>query len=150
MACLLHDHLQSLIAKKSTKLRTFWMHSDIAEDENFNTLCIGRVTHTLTTPGLITRTYMLLTHWQTSCLQIPLWLDNLQYKETTEISQTILIPTSLWLFNTLQKLLQSTAPFASTIQIPFRFPYTTQLPNHPNDVSLVLSHLHSILLFLSH
>jgi len=91
----------------------------MAEDKNFNILCTRRVTHTLTTPGLITRTYMLLTHWQTSCLQIPLWLDDLQYKETTKIPQTILIPSSLWLFNTSQKLLQSTVPFASTIQTRF-------------------------------
>ena len=90
------------------------MHSDMAENENFNTLCIGRVTHTLTTPGLITRTYMLLTHWQISCLQILLWLDDLQYKETMKIPQTILIPTSLWLSNTSQHLHQSTAPFALT------------------------------------
>jgi len=92
------------------------MHSDMAEDENFNTLCIGRVIHTLTTHGLITRTYTLLTHWQTLCLQIPLRLDDLQYKETTGIPQMILILSSLWLFNTLQHLYQSTAPFALTIQ----------------------------------
>jgi len=60
------------------------MHDDMAKDENFNTLCIGRVIHTPTTLGLITRTYTLLTHWQTSCLQIPLQLDDLQYKETTK------------------------------------------------------------------
>jgi len=36
------------------------------------------------------------THWQTSILQTPLWLDNLQYEETTKFLQTILIPTSLW------------------------------------------------------
>jgi len=95
------------------------MHGDMAEDENFNTSYIGRVIHTLMTPGLITRTYTLLTHWQTSCLQIPLWLDDLQYKETTKIPQTILISTSLWLSNTSQHLHQSTAPFASTIQTHF-------------------------------
>jgi len=45
MAHLLHDHLRSSIVKKSTKSRTFWMHNNMAEDKNFNTLCIGRVTH---------------------------------------------------------------------------------------------------------
>ena len=95
------------------------MHSDMAEDENFNTSCIGRVIHTLTTPRSITRTYTLLMHWQTLCLQIPLQLDDLQYKETARIPQTILIPSSLWLSNTLQKLLQFTVPFASTIQTRF-------------------------------
>jgi len=119
MACLLHDHLWSLITKKSTRLRTFKMHSDMAEDENFNTLCIGRVIHTPTTPGLITRTYMPQTHWQTSCWQTLLQLDDLQYKETTRNLQTILIPTSLWLSNTLQHLLLSTAPSVSTIQTHF-------------------------------
>jgi len=107
------------------------MHGIMAEDENFNTSCIGRVIHTPTTPGLITRTYTLLTHWQTSCLQTPLWLDDLQYKETTEIPQTILIPTSIWLSNTLQKLLQSTARFVSTTQtcfLPFTL-LTTALPS---------------------
>jgi len=88
----------------------------MAKDENFNTLCIGRVIHTPMTPGLITRTYTLPTHWQTLCLQIPLRLDDPQYKETTKIPQMILIPSSLWLFSTLQKLLQSTVPFALTIQ----------------------------------
>ena len=43
------------------------MHGIMAEDENFNTLCIGRVIHTLTTPGLITRTYTPQTHWQILC-----------------------------------------------------------------------------------
>jgi len=95
------------------------MHSDTAEDENFNTSCTGKVIHTLMTPGLITRTYMPLTHWQIFTLQTLLWLDDLQYKETTEILQTILIPTSLWLFNTSQQLLQFTAPFVSTIQTCF-------------------------------
>jgi len=131
MACLLHDHLRSSIVKKNTKSRTFWMHSIMAEVENFNTLCIGRVIHTLTTPGLITRTYMLLMHWQTSCLQILLRLDDLQYKETTEISQMILIPTSPWLFNTLQQLLPFTAPFALTIQTYSSLftPHTTAQPS---------------------
>jgi len=67
MAHLLHDHLRSLIAKKSMKSRTFWMHGIMAEDKNFNTLCTGRAIHTPTTPGLITKTYMLPMHWQTSC-----------------------------------------------------------------------------------
>jgi len=95
------------------------MHDNTAEDENFNTSCIGRAIHTPTTHGLITRTYMPLTHWQILCLQILLRLDDLQYKETARIPQMILIPSSLWLFNTLQKLLQSTVPFASIIQTRF-------------------------------
>jgi len=95
------------------------MHGIMAEDKNFNTLCTGKAIHTLMIHGLITKTYMLPTHWQTSCWQTPLRLDDLQYKETIKILQTILIPTSLWLSNTSQKPLQFTAPFASTIQTPF-------------------------------
>jgi len=116
MARPLHDCLRSSIVKKNMKLRIFWMHGNMAEDKNFNTSCIGRVIHTLTIPGLITRTYIPQIHWQTSTLQTLLQLDNLQYKETTKVLQMSLIPTSLWLFNTLQNLLQSTAPFVSTIQ----------------------------------
>jgi len=116
------------------------MHSIMAEDKNFNTSCIGRVIHTLMTPGLITKTYMPQTHWQTSILQTLLQLDDLQYKETTEIPQMILIPTSLWLSNTSQHPHQSTVPFASTT-LAFRLPYTAQLPNYPNNVLLVLPHL---------
>jgi len=99
------------------------MHGIMAEDENFNTSCIGRVIHIPTTPGLITRTYMPQMHWQTSISQTLLQLDDLQYKKTTEIPQTILIPTSFWLFNTSQRLLLSTVPFALTIQIHF-LPFT--------------------------
>jgi len=108
------------------------MHSDTAEDENFNTSCIGRVIHTLTTPGLITRTYMPQTHWQTSISQTLLRLDDLQYKETIEISQTILIPTSLWLSTTLQHLRQSTAPFVLTIQTCF-LPFTHHMTAQPSQ-----------------
>ena len=43
------------------------MHNIMAEDENFNTLCIGRVIHTPTILGLIIRTYTPQTHWQTLC-----------------------------------------------------------------------------------
>jgi len=60
----------------------------MAEDTSSNTLCIGRVIHTLMTPGLITRTYMPPTCCQTSTFQTPLQLDDLQYKETIEIPQT--------------------------------------------------------------
>ena len=110
----------------------------MAEDENFNTSCIGRAIHTLMIPGLITRTYMLLTYWQTSCLQIPLRLDDLQYKETTKIPQTILISTSLWLSNTSQHLHQSTVPFASTIQTHFlpSIYHTTVQPSQQCPASL--------------
>jgi len=85
---------------------------------------------TPTTPGLITRTYMPQTHWQTSISQTLLRLDDLQYKETTGIPQMILIPTSLWLFNTSQHLHQSTVPFALTIQTHFLLSihHTTALP----------------------
>ena len=63
------------------------MQDIMAEDTNSNTSCIGRVIYTLTTPGLITRTYMPPTHCQTSTFQTPLWLDDLQYKETIKIPQ---------------------------------------------------------------
>jgi len=72
------------------------MYSNTAEDKNFNTLCIGKAIHTLTTPGLITRTYMPQTHWQTFILQTPLQLDDPQYKETTEIPKQSLILSLHW------------------------------------------------------
>ena len=61
------------------------MQGVMAEDTSSNTLCIGRVIHTLMTPGLITRTYMPQMHSQIFIFQTPLQLDNLQYKETIEI-----------------------------------------------------------------
>ena len=102
------------------------MQDIMVGDESFNTSYTGRVIHTLMTPGLITRTYMPQTHCQTSTFLTLLWLDDPQYKESREISKRTLIPTSLWLFNTLQCLLQSTAHFASTIQI-HSTPSTTSL-----------------------
>ena len=96
------------------------------EDENFNTSCIGRVIHTPTTPGLITRTYTLLKHCQTFTFLTPLRLDDLQYKEALEIPKRILIPTSLWLSNTSQNLHRFTVHFASTTQTHFT-PFTTCL-----------------------
>ena len=92
----------------------------MVEDESSNTLCIGRVIHTPTTPGLITRTYMLPKHYQTSIFLTPLQLDNQQYKKRPLKSpRRILIPTSLWLFSTSQHPRQSTVHFASTIQTHF-------------------------------
>ena len=66
------------------------------EDESSNTLCIGRVIHTPTTPGLITRIYTLLKHCQTFIFQTPPRLDDQQYKKTAEILKRILILSSLW------------------------------------------------------
>ena len=68
----------------------------MVEDESSNTLYTGRVTHTPTTPGLITRTYTLLKHCQTFIFRTPLRLDDQQYKKTTEILKQILILSSLW------------------------------------------------------
>ena len=80
MACHLHDHLQSLIVKKSTKSRTFWMLDAIDADINFNILSIGRVTHILTTHGLITKTYIHLTFSKNFTLPTLLQLDKQKYK----------------------------------------------------------------------
>jgi len=123
------------------------MHGNTAEDENFNTLCTGRAIHTPTIPGLITKTYTPQTHWQTSILQTPLQLDDLQYKESTEILQTILIPTSLWLSTTSQHLLQFTVLFALTIQtccLPFTYHTTAQLCPACPPPSLSLPALHPL------
>ena len=92
------------------------MQDVMVEDESSNILCTGRVIHTPTTPGLITRTYMLLKHCQTFTFLTPLRLDDQQYKETREIPRQILIPSSLWLSNTLKHHHRSTVRFASTIQ----------------------------------
>ena len=123
------------------------MHGNTAEDENFNTSCTGRAIHTPTIPGLITKTYTPQMHWQTSISQTLLRLDDLQYKETTKILQTILIPTSLWLSTTSQHLLQFTVLFALTIQtccLPFTHHTTAQLcPAHPPP-SLSLPTLHPL------
>ena len=108
MACLSHDLHRSSIVKKNTKLKTFLVQDDMAEDKGSNTSCIGRAIHTLTTPGLITRTYTPRMHCQTFTFQTPLWLDNQQYKEAIEIPKQILIPSLLWLFNTSQHYHQST------------------------------------------
>jgi len=51
----------------------------MVKDTSSNTLCIGKATHTLTTPGLITKTYMPPMHCQTSIFQTLLQLDDLQY-----------------------------------------------------------------------
>ena len=72
------------------------MQDVMVEDENFNTSCTGKVIHTLTTPGLITRTYMLLKHCQTFIFLTPPQLDDQQYKELLEIPKRILIPSPLW------------------------------------------------------
>ena len=121
------------------------MHSNMAEDANSNTLCIGRVIPTPMTSGLITRTYTPQTHWQTSTSQTPLQLDDLQYKETTKILQMSLIPTSLWLFTTLKNHLQSTVLFALTIPIyssPFICHITArQCPTCPLPSSSLPAHL---------
>ena len=68
----------------------------MVEDESSNTLCTGRVIHTPTIPGLITKTYMPLKHCQTFTFLTPLRLDDQQYKEALEILKRILIPSSLW------------------------------------------------------
>ena len=72
------------------------MQDVMEEDESSNTLCIGRIIHTPTTPGLITRIYMLPKHCQTFIFQTLLRLDDQQYKKTTEILKRILILSSLW------------------------------------------------------
>ena len=88
----------------------------MVEGESSNTSCTGRVIHTPTTPGLITRTYTPRKHCQTFTFQTPLRLDDQQYKEALEIPKRILIPSSHWLFNTLQHPRQFTVHFVSTIQ----------------------------------
>ena len=86
MAHLLHAHLRSLIAKKNTKSRTFWMPDNMDKVVNSNTSYTGRVIHTLTTHGLITRTYMRLTFSKNFILPTPLWLDKLKYKKVPVFS----------------------------------------------------------------
>ena len=100
------------------------MQDVMVEDESSNTSCIGRAIHTPTTLGLITRTYMPPRHCQTSTFLTPLRLDDQQYKEALEIPRRILIPSSLWLFNTSKHHRRSTAHFVSTTQTHFT-PFTT-------------------------
>ena len=80
MACRLHAHLQSLIVKRSMRLRTFWMLDVMDEVVNFNTSCTGKATLTLMTHGSITRTYTHPTFSKNSTLPTPLRLDKLKYK----------------------------------------------------------------------
>ena len=94
MAHLSYNHPQSSIAKKSMKLRTFWMLDNTDKDINFNTSSTGRAIHTPTTHGLITRTYMHLTFSRNSILLTPLWLDELKYKRSNVSHQSIPIPLS--------------------------------------------------------
>ena len=68
----------------------------MVEDESSNTSCTGRVIHTPTTPGLITRTYMPLKHCQTSTFLTPPRLDDQQYKEALKIPKRTPIPLPLW------------------------------------------------------
>ena len=92
------------------------MQDVMVGDKSSNTLCIGRAIHTPTTPGLITRTYTPPKHCQTFTFLTPLRLDGQQYKEALEIPKRILIPSSLWLFNTSKHHCRSTVHFVSTIQ----------------------------------
>ena len=93
------------------------MQDIMEEDKSSNTSCIGRVIHTLTTPGLITRTYTPQKHCQTSTFLTPLRLDDQQYKRPLKLPEQILIPSSHWLFNTSQCHRQSIVHFVSTTQI---------------------------------
>ena len=84
------------------------------------------------TPGLTTRTYMPQMHWQTSILQTPLRLDDQQYKETIEIPQRLLIPTSFWppILTTTAQAFSESSKFSKTIQSlnTFNFEPTTFAP----------------------
>ena len=72
------------------------MQDVMVEDKSSNTSYTGRVIHTPTTPGLITRTYTLPKHCQTFTFLTPLQLDDQQYKKALEIPKQILILSSLW------------------------------------------------------
>ena len=85
----------------------------MAGDEGSNTLYIGRVIHTPTTPGLITRTYTPQKHCQTFIFLTPLRLDDQQYKEALEIPKQILILLPLWPLT-----LTTTAPASSDSSKP--------------------------------
>ena len=121
------------------------MQDVMVEDESSNTSCTGRVIHTPTTPGLITRTYTPPKHCQTFTFLTPLRLDDQQYKETFETPKRILIPSPLWLSNTSKYPRQFTAHCASTTQthstLFTTFLIAQQCPTSPPPFSFHLARL---------
>ena len=124
------------------------MQDVMVEDESSNTSCTGRVIHTPTTPGLITRTYMPLKHCQTSTFLTPLRLDDQRYKRTLEIPKRVLIPTSHWLSNTSLHPHQFTVHFVLTIQT-HSTPSTISLTVQRCPMLLPPSSFHPVRLLLS-